>query len=152
MKNKLVLIIIIVVVLIGGGVGAYFIFFSGDGEEDKPTPPEIFEYEVGKTMTYLAKSKDAKNKKQVYVQFSPVIFYRDEETLEVLTSKRTLIQGEIEKYFNTKTLETVTKMRGVNVEDDKDRIEIELEELVADMIGDMGINVVRVSLLGFVIN
>ncbi len=151
MKNKLVLIIIIVIVLIGGGVGAYFVF-SGGSEDDEPTPPEILEYEVGKTMTYLAKDKDAKNKKQVYVQFSPVIFYRDADTLEVLTSKRTLIQGEIEKYFNTKTLETVTKMRGKNVEGDKDRIEIELEELVADMLGDMGINVVRVSLLGFVIN
>ncbi len=151
MKNKLVLIIIIVIVLIGGGVGAYFVFFSGN-EEDEPTPPEILEYEVGKTMTYLSKDKDTKNKKQVYVQFSPVIFYRDEDTLEVLNAKRTLIQGEIEKYFNTKTLETVTKMRGKNVEGDKDRIEIELEELVADMLGDMGINVVRVSLLGFVIN
>ncbi len=149
--KKIIIAVVALLVLVGGGIGAYFFVFS-DKEDEKPTPPQLFEYEVGKSMTYLASDKNAKNKKQIYVQFTPVIFYRDEETLEILTEKKTLIAGEIEKYFNTKTLSQVQKMRGVNVEGDKDRIEIQLEEKIKELMGEMGVNINRVSLLGFVIN
>ncbi len=149
--KKIIIIVVALVVVLGGGLAAYFLLFSSD-KDDKPEPPVIFEFEVGKSMTYLAKDKDTKTKKQVYVQFNPVIFYRDEETLEVLNKNKTLIKGEIEKYFNTKTLSDVTRMRGVNVEEDKDRIEIQLQEIITELLGEMGVNVTRVSLLGFVIN
>ncbi len=149
--KKIIIAVVALLVLAGGGIGAYFFVFS-DKKEDKPEPPVLFEYEIPKSMTYLANDEKAKNKRQVYVQFTPVIFYRDEETLEVLTKNKTIIAGEIEKYFNTKTLSEVQKMRGVNVEGDKDRIEIQLEEKVKEITGEMGVNIMRVSLLGFVIN
>lgn len=149
-KQLIIIIIVLLLILVGGGVALFFLF-KGDKEE-KPVEPEVFQLELGKTMTYLAADKDSKAKKQIYVQYTPVIFYTNEDTLEVLNENKTLIMGEIEKYFNTKTLSKVTKMRGKNIEDDKDRIELDLEERIAELLGEPGKNITRVSLLGFVIN
>lgn len=152
MKKKFIIIIAIMSVVFIGIILALVLVLFKDGKEKTAPPPKVFQYELGKTMTYLASDKESRQKKPVYVQYSPVIFYTEESTLEVLTENKTVIVGEIEKYFNTKTVSKVTKMRGKNIEDDKDRIELDLEERISELLGDKGEKITRVTLLGFVIN
>ncbi len=153
MKKKLIIIIVVVVLLLAIGAGVFFIFFYGkDKEPEAIEPDQLFEFEVGKIMTYIGKDSNAKSKKTKYVQCTPIISYADEETLQVLEKKKSLITSEIEKYFNNRKESQIVRMRGKNVEDGKDRIEIDLEQKIKDVLGDSGKKVYRVVLLGFVIN
>ncbi len=151
--NKKVLIIIIVVVLllvVGGGAAAYFLVFKKDNEEEKIEP--TFDFQLGETMTYLAKDPAEKRKKTVYVKYNTIIVHRDEKFVETLTKNKNLINNGMEKYFNNKTEEQIRKFRGKNVEDGKDRIEVDMQEIIEEILGEEGEKIERVLFVEFVIN
>ncbi len=150
MKKKLIIIIIAVVLLAVVGVVLWLFVFSKDDSE--PEPVATFEFEIGETMAYLAKEPGEKKSKTVYVKYNPILVHEDEELVKTLTEKKNLIASGIEKYFNNKTEAQIRRMRGKDVEEQKDRIEVDLQEIVSDILGDDGEKVVRILFVEFVIN
>ncbi len=151
MKKKLLIIIILVVVLlVAGGVVLWLFVFSD--KDDEPEIVPTYEFQIGETMAYLAKDPDQKKQKTVYVKYNAIVVHEDEELVPILTQKKNLIASGIEKYFNNKTEAQIRKMRGKDVEEQKDRIEVDLQEIVSDILGEDGDKVVRILFVEFVIN